>query len=93
MICIVLAASSLHGVYMRHDQVQELMDAMNKPKIAHTLREAQHNGSHCHPLGGVLRHQSRVLAQSPERLRSGRGTAPDDSLARDATGGELVEGR
>jgi hypothetical protein len=32
MICIILAANSLHGVYMRHDQVQELMDAMNAPK-------------------------------------------------------------
>lgn len=44
MICLVLAANSLHGVYMRHDQVQELMDAMNKPKVAHTLRKEHDNG-------------------------------------------------
>ena len=44
MICIILAANSLHGVYMRHDQVQELMDAMNRPKVAHVLREEHDNG-------------------------------------------------
>jgi hypothetical protein len=44
MICIILAANSLHGVYMRHDQVQELMDAMNTPKVAHVLREEHDNG-------------------------------------------------
>lgn len=44
MICIILALNSLHGVYMRHDQVQELMDAMNAPKVAHVLREEHDNG-------------------------------------------------
>jgi hypothetical protein len=44
MICIILAANSLHGVYMRHDQVQELMDAMNIPKVAHVLREEHDSG-------------------------------------------------
>jgi hypothetical protein len=44
MICIILAANSLHGVHMRHDQVQELMDAMNAPKVAHVLREEHDNG-------------------------------------------------
>lgn len=43
-ICIILAANSLHGVYMRHDQVQELMDALNAPKVAHVLREEHDNG-------------------------------------------------
>jgi hypothetical protein len=44
MICIILAANSWHGVYMRHDQVQELMDAMNAPKVAHVLREEHDSG-------------------------------------------------
>jgi len=44
MICIILAANSLHGVHMRHDQVQELMDAMNIPKVAHVLREEHDKG-------------------------------------------------
>ena len=29
---------------MRHDQVQELMDAMNIPKVAHVLREEHDKG-------------------------------------------------
>jgi hypothetical protein len=44
MICIILAANSMHGVFMRHDQVQELMEAMNTPKVAHVLREEHNNG-------------------------------------------------
>ena len=44
MICIILAMNSLHGAYMRHDQVQELMDAMNTPKLAHVLREEDDSG-------------------------------------------------
>ena len=44
MICVILALNSLHGVYMRHDQVEELMNAMNAPKIAHVLREEHDNG-------------------------------------------------
>jgi hypothetical protein len=43
-ICVILAANSWHGVYLRHDQVQELMDAMNTPKVAHVLREEHDNG-------------------------------------------------
>lgn len=37
--CIVLALSSVAGVPMRADEVQELMSAMNQPKLAHTLRD------------------------------------------------------
>jgi GNAT superfamily N-acetyltransferase len=44
MICIILAMNSFHGTYMRHDQVQELMDAMNTPKVAHVLREEDDSG-------------------------------------------------
>jgi len=44
MICIILAMNSFHGTYMRHDQVLELMDAMNIPKVAHVLREEDDSG-------------------------------------------------
>ena len=37
--CIVLALASASGVPMRADEVQELMQAMNQPKVAHTLQE------------------------------------------------------
>ena len=43
MICLVLAANSAHGVAMRPDQVQALMDALNQPKVAHVLREEDRN--------------------------------------------------
>ena len=38
-LCIVLAAASAAGIPMRPDEVEELMRAMNQPKVAHTLRE------------------------------------------------------
>jgi hypothetical protein len=41
---LVCRPNSWHGVYLRHDQVQELMDAMNTPKVAHVLREEHDNG-------------------------------------------------
>ena len=44
MICVVLAASSLHNVRMRPDEIEALMEAMRKPKIAHELQEEQDNG-------------------------------------------------
>jgi hypothetical protein len=45
MICVILAGNSMHGVYMRQDQVQELMNALNAPKVAHVLREEDDNGN------------------------------------------------
>jgi hypothetical protein len=44
MLCLILAVNSLHGVYMRHDQVQELMDALNAPKVAQVVRDENDNG-------------------------------------------------
>jgi hypothetical protein len=44
MICVVLAASSLHNVRMRPDEIEALMEAMRQPKVAHELREEQDNG-------------------------------------------------
>lgn len=37
--CIVLALASASGVPMRADEVEELMHAMNQPKVAHTLQD------------------------------------------------------
>ena len=44
MICLVLAASSLHNVRMRPDEIEALMEAMREPKVAHTLPDEQDNG-------------------------------------------------
>jgi hypothetical protein len=44
MICVVLAASSLHNVRMRPDEIEALMEAMREPKVAHVLQEEQDNG-------------------------------------------------
>jgi hypothetical protein len=44
MICVVLASSSLHNVRMRPDEIEALMEAMRKPKVAHELKEEQDNG-------------------------------------------------
>jgi hypothetical protein len=44
MICVVLAAASLHNVRMRPDQIEALMEAMREPKVAHVLQEEQDNG-------------------------------------------------
>jgi hypothetical protein len=39
LFCIVLALASSAGVPMRADEVEELMQAMNQPKVAHTLQD------------------------------------------------------
>ena len=44
MICVVLAASSLHNVRIRPDEIEALMEAMRQPKVAHVLQEEQDNG-------------------------------------------------
>ncbi|HEY3825975.1 MAG TPA: hypothetical protein VGL82_15525 [Bryobacteraceae bacterium] len=44
MICVVLAAASLHNVKMRPDQIEALMEAMRNPKVAHVLQEEHDNG-------------------------------------------------
>jgi len=43
-ICLVLAAASLHNIKMRPDQIEALMEAMRKPKVAHTLPDEQYKG-------------------------------------------------
>jgi hypothetical protein len=44
MICLVLAAASLHNIRMRADEIEALMEAMREPKVAHVLQEEQDNG-------------------------------------------------
>jgi hypothetical protein len=44
IVCLVLAAAALHNIRMRPDQIEELMEAMRKPKVAHTLQVEQDNG-------------------------------------------------
>jgi hypothetical protein len=44
MVCLVLAAASLHNVRMRADEIEALMEALRQPKVAHTLQEEQDNG-------------------------------------------------
>jgi len=43
-ICVVLAANSAHGTYMRPDEVQALLEAMNEPKVAHVLPDDNYSG-------------------------------------------------
>ncbi|HVV46454.1 MAG TPA: hypothetical protein VHC72_14675 [Bryobacteraceae bacterium] len=55
--CIVLAAASAAGMPMRADEVEELMRAMNQPKVAHTLRKEEQEDD---PL---------IRATSPDRIQ------------------------
>jgi hypothetical protein len=44
VFCAMLAMASICGARMRPEEVQELMHAMNQPKVAHTLRDDADNG-------------------------------------------------
>jgi len=44
VFCTMLAAASIGGAPLRAEEVEELMYAMNQPKIAHTLPEETENG-------------------------------------------------
>lgn len=44
LFCVVLALASVSGIPMRQDQVEELMQAMNQPKVAHTLQDERATG-------------------------------------------------
>jgi hypothetical protein len=52
MICLVLAAASLHGVKVRPEDVEKLMEAMNKRKVAHSLSVEQQAGDDIVKRGG-----------------------------------------
>ena len=43
-ICLVLCAALSMGAPMRPDEIEELMSALNQPKIAHTLPEESDDG-------------------------------------------------
>jgi hypothetical protein len=39
LFCGVLAVAAFGGAYMRPEEIEELMADMNRPKIAHVLKE------------------------------------------------------
>lgn len=43
---MALGIGSLIGVPMRPEEIQELMQTMNQPKIAHTLPQEDENDEH-----------------------------------------------
>lgn len=42
-LCFALGLGSLIGVPMRPEEIRELMQAHNQPRVAHVLREEQRN--------------------------------------------------
>ncbi len=44
LFCVVLALASAAGMPMRQDEVEELMRAMNQPKVAQTLQDESWSG-------------------------------------------------
>jgi hypothetical protein len=44
LLCLALGMGSLMGAPMRAEEIEELMAAMNQPKIAHTLRDETDQG-------------------------------------------------
>jgi len=54
MFCAILGAASISGAPMRAEEVEELMYAMNQPKIAHTLPDRADDGDD--PIRKLLGH-------------------------------------
>jgi len=44
VLCVGLEMGVLNGVPMRPDEIQELMNQMNQPKMAHTLPSENDEG-------------------------------------------------
>jgi hypothetical protein len=44
LVCAMLEFAALAGVPMRPDEIQELMQTMNQPKLAHVLRDESDSG-------------------------------------------------
>lgn len=42
--CVALGLAALGGAYMRPDEIEDLMDTMNRPKVAHVLPEEKETG-------------------------------------------------
>ena len=45
LMCLVLEVGVLTGVPMRPDEIRELMNQMNQPKLAHVLRSEDDEGN------------------------------------------------
>ena len=45
MMCLVLEVGVLTGVPMRPDEIRELMNQMNQPKLAHVLPSEDDEGN------------------------------------------------
>ena len=43
-VCTMLEYAALFGTAMRPEQIQELMQTMNKPKLAHVIPDESENG-------------------------------------------------
>jgi len=39
LFCGILATAAFGGTFLRPDEIEDLMDCMNRPKIAHVLKE------------------------------------------------------
>jgi hypothetical protein len=44
LVCLTLEMGVLEGVPVRPDEIQELMDQMNQPKVAHVLPSENDEG-------------------------------------------------
>jgi hypothetical protein len=44
LLCLVLGMGSLMGAKMRPQEIEELLSAMNQPKIVHTLPDETDDG-------------------------------------------------
>ena len=44
LLCLVLGTASLMGTAMRPDEIEELMQVMNRAKVAHSVRKDESNG-------------------------------------------------
>lgn len=47
VVCLGLEIGVLSGVPMRPDEIQELVNQMNQPKVAHVLRTEDDEGDGC----------------------------------------------
>ena len=47
-LCAAIEFAVLSGVPMRPEEIRELMQTMNQPKVVHTLPEEQETGNETH---------------------------------------------
>jgi hypothetical protein len=68
IFCGMLACASIGGLPLRAEQVEELLQAMNQPKIAHTIPEDAESGD------DLLK---RFLGDRVGKVLPSRGRRPD----------------